>query len=43
MIIIKPQSRLKVLQKFHYSKRDIMARLVVAIFKLIKVQRKTIS
>ena len=39
MIYIKHQSRLKVLQKFHYSKRDISATLVEAVFKLMKVQR----
>ena len=39
MINIKHQSRLKVLQKFYYSKRDISATLVETIFKLMKVQR----
>ena len=38
MINIKHQSRLKVLQKFHYSKRDISATLVEAVFRLMKVQ-----
>ena len=36
---IKHQSRLKVLQKFYYSKRDISATLVETVFKLIKGQR----
>ena len=39
MINIKHQSRLKVLQKFYYSKRDISATLVEAFFKLMNVQR----
>ena len=38
MINIKHQSRLKVLQKFYYSKNDISATLPEAVFKLIKVQ-----
>ena len=38
MINIKHQSRLKVLQMF-YSKRDMSATLVEAVFKLMKVQR----
>ena len=40
---IKHQSRLKVLYKSCYSKRDISATLVEAVFKLIKVQRKTVT
>ena len=40
-ILIKNQSRLKVLHKLYYSQRDISATLVEAIFKRIKVQRKT--
>ena len=40
MINIKHRSRLKVLQKCYYSKRDILATLVEAVFKLMKVQRK---
>ena len=43
MINIKHQSRLKVLQKSYYSKRDISVTLVEAVFKLIKVQRKTVE
>ena len=39
MINIKHRSRLKVLQKFYYSKRDILATLVEAVFKLVKVLR----
>ena len=39
MINIKYQSRLEVLQKFYYSKRDISTTLVEAVFKLMKVQR----
>ena len=35
MINIKHQSRLKVLKKFYYSKRDTSATLVEAVFKLI--------
>ena len=35
---IKHQSRLKVLHKFYYSKRDVSATLVETVFKLIKVQ-----
>ena len=38
MINIKHQSRLKLLQKFYYSKNDISATLAEAIFKRIKVQ-----
>ena len=38
MINIKHQSRLKVLQKFYYLKRDISTTLVEAVFKLMKVQ-----
>ena len=34
---------LKVLDKSYYSKRDILATLVEAVFKLIKVQRKTVT
>ena len=37
MIHIKHKSPLKVLQKFYYSKRDISATLVEAVFKLMKV------
>ena len=36
---IKHQIRLNVLQKFYHSKRDILATLVEAVFKLMKVQR----
>ena len=43
MINIKHQSRLKVLQKFYYSKPDILETLVEAVIKLIKIQRKTIT
>ena len=39
MINIKHQSQLKVLQMFYYSKRDMSATLVEAVFKLMKVQR----
>ena len=39
MINIKHQGRLKVLQKFYYSKRDISASLDEAVFKRMKVQR----
>ena len=39
MINIKHQSRRKVLQMFYYSKRDMSATLVEAVFKLMKVQR----
>ena len=38
MIDIKHQSRLEVLQKLYYSKRDISATLVEAVFKRMKVQ-----
>ena len=38
MINIKHQSRLKVLQKFYYSKRDISATPVEGVFRLIKEQ-----
>ena len=38
MIDIKHQSRLKVLQKLYYSKRDISATLAEAVFKRMKVQ-----
>ena len=37
MINIIHQSRLKVLQKFYYSERDISATLVEAVFKLMNV------
>ena len=37
VISIKHQSRLQVLQKFYYSKRDISAILVEAVFKVITV------
>ena len=40
---IKHQSRLKVLQKLYYSQRDTSATLVGAVFKLIKVQHKTVT
>ena len=40
---IKHQSRLKVLHKFYYLKRDILVILVEAVFKLIKVQHITIT
>ena len=40
---IKHQSRLKVLHKLYYLQRDISATLVEAVFKQIKVQRKTYS
>ena len=43
MINIKHQSRLKVVQNFYYSKRDMLVTLVEAVFKLIKVQRKTVA
>ena len=43
MINIKHQSQLKVLQKFFYSKRNILATLLEAVFRLIKVQRKTFT
>ena len=39
MINIKHQGRLKVLQKFYYSKLDISATLDEAVFKRMKVQR----
>ena len=38
---IKYQRRLKVLHKFYYSKRDISATLVKAVFQMIKIQPKT--
>ena len=38
MINITHQSRLKVLQKLFYSKRDISVTLIEVVFKLIKVQ-----
>ena len=40
---IKHQSRLKVLHELYYSQYDISATLVEAVFKLIKVQRKTVT
>ena len=41
--LIKHQSRLKVLQKLYYLQYDILATLVEAVFKLMKVQRKTVT
>ena len=40
---MKHQSRLKTLHKFYYLKRDISATLVETVFKLIKIQRQTVT
>ena len=43
MINIKHQSRLKVLQKFYYSKRDISVTLAEAVFKLMKMASTSVA
>ena len=40
---VKRRNRLKVLLKLYYLQRDISAALVEAAFKLMKVQRKTVT